>query len=122
MPFTVAEAANIPNGTYPATLEKVSDGGTGQFGAMRKWHWLVEVDGRIESVSSLSSANTGPNSKSYTILKALLNRDLVAGESIEDPTGSRILIRFEKNEKGYPTAKDFMPYVEPQQTLPGVPR
>lgn len=121
MPFLITDQANIPDGTYSATLEKVEPD-QGQFGAMRKWHWLVDVNNKIESLSVITSANTGPQSKSYLWLTALLGRAPQAGEQIEDPTGTRVLLQIAKNQKGFPSVVAVLPYQEPQQTLPGVPR
>lgn len=121
MPFEITAAPDIPDGQYPATLEKV-ESETGSYGPMRKWHWLIEVNDKIEPLSSITSANTGTRSKSYQWLTALIGRAPKAGERIEDPTGTRVLLTIQENEKGYPTVMAVAPYSEPQQVMPGVPR
>jgi hypothetical protein len=123
MPFNIPEPTiQIPPGSYTATLEKVEEFESAQYGTSRRWHWLVEVDGKIESLSTLTSANTGPRSASYGYLTALLGRELKAGESIDDPTGSRVVLQLVNNQKGFPKIDAVLPYVEPQQVIPGVPR
>ena len=126
MTFEIPNTVNIEPGNYPAILEKV-EVDNGQFGEFRKWHWLVETkdeDGRtkIESLTQLTSANTGPQSKSYQQLTALLGEAPKAGSSVESPTGKRVLLTIGKNAKGFPQVELVSPIVEPQQTLPGIPR
>lgn len=116
----------IPPGNYPAILEKV-EVDSGQFGDFRKWHWLVEVgqeggETKIEPLTQLTSANTGPQSKSYQQLTALLGQAPQAGTKVGTPTGKRVLLTIGKNAKGFPTVEAVSPFAEPQQTLPGVPR
>lgn len=117
----------IEPGSYPAVLEKV-EADKGQFGDMRKWHWLVEVpatdgqEAKIEPLTQLTSANTGPQSFSYKILSALLKRDLKAGESVDDPTGNAAILVIGKNDKGFPKVTDVLPKQEAQEVLPGLPR
>ncbi len=120
MPFEIT-GVTIPDGTYTATLEKVETD-QGQFGTYRKWHWLVQVNDKLEPLSSITSANTGPQSKSYLWLQAILGRALQAGEKIEDPTGSRCVLTIAKNEKGFSTVTAVAAYQDPQQVIPGIPR
>lgn len=120
MPFEIT-GTSVPDGTYTATLEKVETD-QGQFGTYRKWHWLVQVNDQLQSLSSITSANTGPQSKSYLWLQAIMGRALQAGEKIEDPTGSRCVLTIGTNEKGFSTVLTVAPYTEPQQTIPGIPR
>lgn len=110
---------DIPDGTYTATLEsvEVSDG---QFGKYRAWNWLVEVAGEILPLRQLTSANTGPASKSYQQLTALLGSAPKSGEKIEPPTGKRCLLVIGHNEKKFPTVLSVGPYVE--GALDTVPR
>ena len=122
MPFEIPTGVDIPPGNYTATLEKVEELTGGQFGNYRKWHWLVQVDDKIESIADLTSANTGPQSRSYKRLEALLGRAPQAGEKLEDPTGSRVVLQIVKNAKGFPAIESIVPFVEPQQVLPGTPR
>lgn len=120
MPFEIPTGFNHV-GTFPALLEKVEED-SGQFGKMRKWHWLVDVEGEVKPFIQYTSANTGSRTISYQQLTALLGRSPQAGERIEDPTGSRCLLTFELNEKGYSKVIAAAPYTEPQQVLEGVPR
>ena len=122
MPFNIPEGSKIEPGSYTATLEKVEEFDSVQYGKSRKWHWLVEVGDSVESLSTLSSANTGPQSKSYKYLAALLGREPSAGETLEDPTGKKVILQITKNAKGFPAVDAVLPFTEPQQVMPGVPR
>jgi hypothetical protein len=119
--FEIPTTVEIADGTYPAVVESI-ESGTGSFGPQRKWSFLVEHDGKIDSISAITSGNTGPRSKAYAFLSGLLGRAPLAGEKIDDPTGTRCLVTITHNEKGFPTIGAVAPYQEPQQTLPGVPR
>lgn len=132
MTFEIPTTVDIPNGKYVASLAEVKED-TGQFGKFRRWTWLVEVpahedeDGQkieasIEELTQLTSANTGPQSKSYIQLAALLGRAPKAGEKIESPNGQRAVLTIGHNEKNFPTVEAVGPYVDPQQSLPGIPR
>lgn len=129
MPFEIPDAPDFPPGTYKAQLAgvQVKDGGTfkgpnNPTGAYRVWDWLIEKDGELQPLSVTSSINTGPRSTSYAWLTALLGRAPQAGEKIEDPTGKTVVLQIGKKENGYPKVEAVLPFVEPQQALPGVPR
>ena len=122
MPFEIPVSVEIDDGTYPATLESVEPYEHPQYGLGRKWAWLIEHDGKLDSLTSITSGNTGPKSKAYAWLTALLGRAPKAGEKIEDPTGTRVLLQITHNDKGFPQVAAVLPYVAPQQELPGIPR
>lgn len=119
--FNIPTTVEINDGTYPAVVEAI-EAGTGSFGPQRKWSFLVEHDGKIDSISAITSANLGPRSKAYGFLSGILGRQPKAGEAIDDPTGTRVLVTVEHNEKGFPTIAAVQPYQAPQQELPGIPR
>jgi len=122
MPFEIeASGPDIPDGTYPAVLESVIED-TGQFGKFRKWTWLVEAGDKIEALTTYSSAKTGTQTKSYRFLEGLLGKSPQVGERFEDPTGTRVLVQIVRNKKGFPDVDAVLPYTEPQQVMPGVPR
>ena len=122
MPFEIeASGPDIPDGTYPAILESVTED-SGQFGRFRKWTWLVETGDKIESLTVYTSAKTGPQTKSFQFLTGLLGKTPQVGERYEDPTGTRVLVQIIRNKKQFPTVDAVLPYTEPQQVLPGVPR
>lgn len=131
MTFEIPLTVDVPDGNYTATLESVAED-TGSFGKYRKWTWLVEVTlpteehpegvAQIVPLTQLTSANTGPQSKSYQQLTALLGKAPKAGEKIESPNGQRAIVTVTHNEKGFPKVDTIGPFVEPQQTLPGIPR
>ena len=125
MPFTITAAAvDIAPGTYKGQLESVEVKPTENFGGgeYRQWNFLIEVDGKLLPVSATSSMNTGPRSKSYLWLTALLGRAPAAGETIEDPTGKTVLLTIGQKENGFPRIDGVSPFVEPAATVPGVPR
>ena len=133
MPFTVGSGEKpdqIAAGTYPATLEAVtltsivSAFSSGQPKDMREWHFLVNVNGEFKLVSGLTSMANGPASSTYKYLKALLRRELEAGEQIEDPIGQQCLVVIGLNAKGYSRIIDVLPaaQTEMSELLPGVPR
>lgn len=124
--FEIPTTVEIEDGTYPAVVEAIEPMQT-SFGASRKWSFLVEHKdasgaAKIDSISTITSANLGPRSKAYGFLSGILGRPLKAGEKVDDPTGTRVLVTIEHNEKGFPTVTAVAQYVDPQQTLPGVPR
>jgi len=127
MTFEVPITVDIPDGTYVASLAGVTED-TGQFGKFRRWEWLVEVpktddkEGSIEELSQLTRANTGPQSKSYRQLTALLGEAPKAGQKIDSPNGKRVTVTITHNDKGFPTIGEVGPYVDPQMALPGIPR
>jgi hypothetical protein len=119
--FQVPQTVEIADGTYPAVIEAIVPHAS-SFGEGRKWSFLVEHDGTIDSISAITSLNAGPRSKAGQWLAALYGRPLKAGEVIEDPTGTRCLVTISHNEKGFPTVSGVAQYQEPQQELPGIPR
>lgn len=125
MEFEISGGLDIPDGQYPAALLSVTED-SGQFGKFRKWEWLVEYteDGetKTDSLSQLTSANTGPQSKSYQILTALIGRSPKSGEKVETPAGKRAILTLEHNDKGFMKVAAVSPFVEAQQTVPGIPR
>jgi hypothetical protein len=126
--FEIPNTVDIPDGQYVASLAGVSED-TGQFGKFRKWDWLIELpakdgnDASIEELTQLTSANTGPQSKSYMQLTALLGEPPKAGTKVESPNGKRATVTITHNEKGFPTIAAVGPYVEPQMAADlGIPR
>lgn len=122
MTFQIPVTVEIADGTYPGTLESVTPYTHPQYGDGRQWGWLIEHDGKIDSLTSITSNNVGPKSKAYKWLTALLGRAPKAGEAIEAPTGTRALLQITHNDKGFPQVAEVLPYVAPQQELPGIPR
>lgn len=124
MPFEIPQSQDIPPGTYKAILEKVEERTGGKFGDgnFRVWDWIVDVNGKGELLSVSTSMNTGPRSTSYAWLTALLGRAPQAGEKIDDPTGKQVLLTIGKKDNGFPKVEAVSPYVDPQQTVPGIPR
>lgn len=116
----------IPDGQYTAVLLDVKEEKGGQYGPMRKWLFIADVpneEGAIEQqeLSGLTSTNTGPQAKAYQWLAGILGTPLKAGMKV-DPIGKRCILTVAENEKGFATIQSISPFIEPQQTLPGVPR
>lgn len=124
MPFEIA-GAKIAPGTYVGVLERVEKlpSVNPQYpGEFRKWHFLVDVNGSLQTITATTSLNTGPQSKAYAWLSALLRRELRAGESIPDPVGQRASIVIADNKKGYSSIQNLLPLNEPEQVVAGIPR
>jgi hypothetical protein len=119
--FEIPTTVDVEDGSYTASLESVIED-SGQFGKFRKWTFLVEAAGEILPLTALTSANTGPQSKSYQWLTALLGSAPKAGTVVESPNGKRCIVTVSHNEKGFPKIDAVGPYVEPQQAVPGIPR
>lgn len=122
MPFTIGGGSNIAPGTYKGQLTRVESGIPTAFGTARKWYFLLDVDGKGEELSAMTSENTGPQSKAFRWLKALTGRVPQAGEVIDDPVGKTVMIEVTHNDKGFATVGDLIPIVEPVQTEAGIPR
>ena len=119
--FEIPTTVEIADGTYTAVVEAIEPIQT-SFGASRKWSFLVEHDGKVDSISTITSNNTGPKSKAYAFLQGIHGRPLRAGEKIADPTGTRVLVTIGHNEKGFPTVTAVARHEDPQQTIEGLPR
>lgn len=129
--FNIPTTVDVPDGVYTAMLEEVEEG-DGSFGKYRKWHFLVDVPsdklgkpaGTVEIVplSALTSINTGPQSKSYKWLTALLGGAPQAGTAVASPNGSRAVVTVTHNDKNFPTISDVGPYVDPVKSGDGIPR
>lgn len=123
MPFEVtASGPDIPDGTYKAQLIRVESGIKSQYGNVRKWFFLVDVNGRGEELSALTSEDTSSQSKAGKWLAALLGRPLVVGETVEDPTGKTVLVDIVRNKKDFPSIGEMRPFSEPTQVEAGIPR
>lgn len=125
MPFTIPQPQDdVPDGIYSAAFEKVEAVEEGGFdgNGFRKWHFLVDVNGVLMPLTGVTSFSTGPKSKAYEWLTAILGRGLQAGEAIDDPVGKRVTIRVGRNPKGYAKIIALEPLNEPESIIPGVPR
>lgn len=126
--FKIPTTVDVPDGAYTAMLEDVEEG-DGSFGKYRKWHFLVDVpagtegftEAAIVPLSALTSVNTGPQSKSYKWLSALLGESPKAGTEIASPNGKRAVVTVTHNDKNFPTISDVGPYVDPAK-IDGIPR
>lgn len=131
MTFKIADVPpQIEPGTYKAQLagSTIQTGGSFKTdknpnGDYRRWEWLVEVPGKedLQTLSDNTSLFTGPKSETHKRLTALLGRAPVAGETIENPIGKTVLLTISLKENGYNKIDLVSPYVNPQQTVEGVP-
>jgi hypothetical protein len=128
MPITIGGGGSqieIKDGTYPAVLESIETVPSPSAtiaGDARRWTFLVEHDGKVEPLSVFSSMNTGPKTKAYAWLTALLGEAPKAGKTYEEPVGKRVLVKVVHKESGWPDVAEVLPYAEPQQTIEGLPR
>jgi hypothetical protein len=126
MPITIGGGSQIEikDGTYPAVLESIETVASPSAtiaGDARRWTFLVEHDGKVEPLSVFSSMNTGPKTKAYAWLTALLGEAPKSGQTY-DPVGKRCLLQVNHKESGWPDVAAVLPYAEPQQTIEGLPR
>ena len=124
MPFTITAGSGvqIPDGTYKAQLTGVQDGIPTQYGTARRWSWLLDVNGEGKELNQMTSENNGPQSVSFKQLEALIGRKPVAGETIEDPTGKTVLLEIKQGANGWPKVVAVLPYQQPLEMEPGIPR
>lgn len=131
MPLNIPEGAWAPDapGVYKGTLTRVEENTSGGFQGQgyRKWYFAVEVPAAgdkpasIEEVSKLTSRNLGAGSKAFELLSGILGEAPKAGQ-MEEPIGRQVLLDIGRNSKGFADVQGVRPFVDPQQTLDGVPR
>jgi hypothetical protein len=119
--FQIPDTTPIEPGNYPAVLESVTED-DGKFGKYRRWTFLVEVEDKIVPLTAVTSSNTGPQSKSYQWLTAILGVPPQAGTVLPAPTGKRVMVQIGRNEKNFPTIEHVVTFVSPQTVMDGVPR
>jgi len=127
--FQIPDYKEIPPGTYKAQLAGTSVIEEGSFktpqnpkGSYRKWDWLVEVGDEVVPFSDNTSLNNGTKTFAYQRLTALLGQAPQAGTAVEDPTGKTVTLTFGKGDGGFPKITQVGAFVDPQQTLEGLPR
>lgn len=128
--FVIPEkGADLEPGNYKAQLVGVTIKDGGKFtspqnptGKYRLWDWAVEKDGELVPFSDTTSLNTGPKTVAYSRLTALTGKPPQAGEKIPTPTGKTVILQIGVKENGFPKIEAVIPYVDPQQTVPGIPR
>lgn len=74
------DAADIPPGTYPATLTSLSVGTSDQYGDFRKWDFTLDSGSVVGGASSMA---TGSKSKGGKWAIALLGRKPDKGERVQ---------------------------------------
>lgn len=125
MTFEIQEGGpDIEPGTYKAQLQRTEIKSGGRFGdgRFRVWHWIVDVKGEAIEVEDSTSLSTDPRSNTYQRLTALLGRVPQVGEKLEDPTGKTVVLTMSKKENGFPKIDAVGAFVDPQQTVEGLPR
>lgn len=126
MTIEIKGGVDIPDGTYKAQLESSEVRTDGKFGdgSFRVWNWLVETAEGIVPFSDSTSNGTGPKTKAYERIVAILGREPKIGDKIEeaDLLLKTVVLTIGHKENGFPKVAGVGPYVEPQQTLPGTPR
>jgi hypothetical protein len=93
------DMADIPEGTYPATLTALNTKSSAKFGGdFRVWTFKLDNGSEVEGTSSMF---TGPKSKPGRWIAALLGRKPKEGESV-NLIGQRCLVSVVESESGWP--------------------
>jgi hypothetical protein len=99
------DSADIPNGTYPATLKSIVTKTSVEFGDFRAWDFELE-NGSIVGAGSSMSMNA--RSKAGRWIAALLGRVPAKGETVE-VIGRPCLVQVEEDAKGWPKVVAVLP-------------
>ena len=99
------DSADIPNGTYPATLKSIEVKPSNEYGDFRAWDFEL-ANGSIVGAGSSMSMNAKSKGGRWTI--ALLGRIPARGETV-DPIGQPCLVQVEEDAKGWPKVVAVLP-------------
>lgn len=126
-------AADIPDGQYVIRLVRLEDYEPGQYGPRVKWVFnlwnaqsqqpvVYEDSGQPYEWWRLTSTKTGEKSTARKYMEALLNRQVVPGDSgaalAQEVIGKYALAMIATNEDGYPEIVNIKPYVQQAQAAP----
>lgn len=116
--MTIGGGAVVDPGTYEATLIALEDfeydDGEGKK-TLRRWSFglehEVDADGHPVTIDGVSSLATGPKSKAFTWLAALLERPPVTGETFTPSMliGRSCMITVELNAEGFSKVAAVVP-------------
>lgn len=99
------DAADIPPGTYAATLSNLGTKSSDQYGEFRTWDFTLDNGSEVGGASSM---NTGPKSKGGRWGRALLGRQPEKGEKVT-LVGRKCLVVVGLNGDDWPTVTDVLP-------------
>ena len=99
------DAADIPNGTYPATLDSIVIKESNAYGEFRSWTFALEGGALVGGASSM---NTGSKSKAGKWIRALLGRKPEKGEKVQ-LAGRPCMVVVEEDANGWPNVTDVLP-------------
>lgn len=99
------DAADIPPGTYAATLSGMGTKSSDQYGEFRTWDFTLDNGSEVGGASSM---NTGPKSKGGRWGRALLGRQPEKGERVS-LIGRKCLVVVGLNDDDWPTVTDVLP-------------
>ena len=100
------DMADVPEGTYPATLTALSTKESPKFGGeFRVWTFKLDNGSEVEGNSSM---HTNAKSKPGRWIAALLGRRPAEGEKVE-LIGRRCLVSVIENETGWPKVDAVLP-------------
>jgi hypothetical protein len=104
------DMADIPEGTYPATLTAISTRTSAKFeGEFRVWTFTLDSGSVVDGNSSMS---TNSKSKGGRWLAALLGRVPAKGETV-NPIGRPCLVHVAENGSGWPSVDAVLPPMAP---------
>ncbi len=92
----------IEAGQYYADFADIKEF-TSEFGRTFRWFFNVYVDGKVISMSDLSSAEFTPKAKARGWVQTMLGREVEPGEIVDYDTlfGTRVLLVVAINDAGY---------------------
>ena len=96
---------DIPEGTYPATLQSIETKESVAFGEFRAWDFKLDSGSVVGGATSMS---TGSKSKGGKWIAALLGRKPDKGESVQ-LVGRPCLVVVVENKDGWPKVDAVLP-------------
>lgn len=99
------DSVDIPNGTYPATLDSIVVKESAAFGEFRAWTFALEGGALVGGASSM---NTGSKSKAGKWIRALLGSKPEKGTTVQ-LAGRHCMVVVEEDANGWPQVTDVLP-------------
>lgn len=112
MTFRASSYDAIVEGVYDAALEGIEEGDN-DFGAFRKWTFLVQTPDGERTVTAMTSGASGPKAKAYRWAATLLGHK-PSGEE-EHLAGLSCQVHLIVNEDGFNRVETLLPAATRQQ-------